>query len=146
MKKEGSIAGSASTEYHYASEIAIHGLTRVNPTTHVATTGTVVSSGPMVCNGCFKSLTLKEFYLIWFKFEFVGTNTCYPLDSCKTFKETFGTAKSFCSMIWDESFEVLDEDSEQKCFTFEFKKDTPNPNKQAWMYYKSKLNNRNKRM
>ena len=55
-------------------------------------------------------------------------------------------------MIWDESFEVLDEDSEpqgkkeHKCFTFEFKKDTPNPNKQAWMYYKSKLNNRNKRM
>ena len=78
--------------------------------------------------------------LIWVATNITGTNWCHPRDTCKTFKETFGSAKRFCSMIWDESFEVVDEDpdakKQHKCFTFDFSKDTPNPNEQASLYYK----------
>ena len=54
------------------------------------------------------------------------TNYCPEKSKCQTFRDTFKTAKNFCSQIWDDAFTVSDD--EQNCIKFDLDANEPNPN------------------
>ena len=74
----------------------------------------------------------------WVKQDGQSVNYCRDQDKCVTIKEKFQTAQNFCQKIWDDSFEIVNDD--KKCFTFEFEQNKPNPNKEVAEYYE-KLRN-----
>ena len=71
-------------------------------------------------------------------------NYCLPHEKCQTIESKFKDSRSFCTQIWDESFQVLDDDGDEKnCFRFDLsldRKDRKDHNKKVAAYYDQQMN------
>lgn len=91
-------------------------------------------------DACREEYTCTDNWIRNFKWSKDG-NSCLPGTECKTYEDIFKTAENFCQKIWDDAFQVKNDD--EPCMRLWFDGNLGNPNDKVAKYYVQQMQTMN---